>query len=73
LSGEGESEEHNEHSTVQAIAEARDNRAHALLRHVDELLSGKIGDFGKVEPQRNSVQTQVRCEDALQSAFWGIL
>ncbi len=55
------------------IAEACDNRAHALLRHVDELLSGKIWDFRKVEPQRNSVQTQVRREDALQSVFWGIL
>ena len=73
MSGEGESEEHNERYTVQVIAEAHDNQAHALLRHVDELLSGKIGDFRKVEPQRNSVQTQIRRKDTLQSTFWGIL
>ncbi len=73
MSGEGESKEHNEHSALQTIAEARDSRAHALLRYVDELLSGKIRDFRKVEPQRNSVETQVRCKDALQSSFWGIL
>ena len=30
---------------------------------------GKIMDFRKMEPQRNSVETQVRCKDALQSAF----
>jgi hypothetical protein len=29
--------------------------------------------LGPMEPQRNSVETQVRCKDALQSTFWGIL
>ena len=73
MSGEGESEEHNKHSALQNIAKAHDNQAHALLRYVDELLSGKIGHFGEMEPQRNSVKTQARCKVALQSTFWGIL
>ncbi len=54
MSGEGESEEHDEHSALQTIAKAGDSQAHALLRYVDELLSSKIR---KVEPQRNSVET----------------
>ncbi len=73
MSGEGESKEHNKHSSLQTIAEACDNRAHALLCYVDELLSSKMGDFRKMEPQRNSVETQARCKDALQSTFGGIL
>jgi hypothetical protein len=73
LSGEGESEEHDEHSALQTIAKACDNQAHALLHYVDELLSSIIKDFRKMKPQRNSVETQARCKDALQSTFWGIL
>ncbi len=73
MSGEGESKEHNKRSALQTIAKACDNQAHALLCYVDELLSSKIGDFRKMEPQRNSVKTQAICKDALQSTFWGIL
>ncbi len=75
MSGEGDSKEQDKHSALQTIAEACDNQAHALLCYcyVDELLSSKIGDFRKMEPQRNSVETQARCKDALQSTFWGIL
>ncbi len=72
-SGEGESKEHNKHSALQTIAKAHDNWAHARLCYVDELLSSKIGDFRKIEPQRNSVETQAKCKDALQSTFLGIL
>ncbi len=72
MSGEGESKEHDKHSALQTIAEACDNQAHAPLCYVDELLSGKIGHFREMEPQRNSVKTQARCKVALQSTFWGI-
>ena len=65
-SGEGESEEHDEHSALQTIAEACDSRAHAHLRYVDELLSGKIRDFRKVEPQkivsRHKLDVKMHCK-----------
>ncbi len=33
----------------------------------------KLGISEKIELQRNSVETQARCKDALKSTFWGIL
>ncbi len=62
-----------EHPAIQYTTGAHDNRADAFLRYVDELLSGKIKHLRKMEPQRDSLETQARREAALQNTFWGIL
>ncbi len=64
---------HNKHPAIQYTTEAHDNRADEFLRYVDELRSGKIRHLRKMEPQRDSLETQDRCKAALQSTFWGIL
>ncbi len=64
---------HDEHPAIQYTTKGHDNRADAFLRYVDGLLSGKIRHLQKMEPQRDSLETQARRKAALQSTFWGIL
>ncbi len=55
MSSEGESQVQDKHPALQSNTEAHDNSADALLRYVDELLSGEIRYLQEMELQRNIV------------------